>query len=137
MLQEPCSTPLIRPRERAGQDSIASAAPAGHSAPMPMPSSARNRNSSAKFGAMPASRLQTEYQRIEIISGVLRPMRSASQPEPTAPTRRSHSVMVKTAVTSISGTWKDSAIGTMIRRKMVKSNASRVHPSHAAIQATH
>ena len=55
MLHEPCSTPLIRPRERAGQDSMASAAPAGHSAPMPMPSSARNRNSSAKLGAMPAS----------------------------------------------------------------------------------
>src|SRR5690348_15569872 len=137
MLQDPCSTPLIKPRERVGQDSMASAAPAGHSAPMPMPSSARNRKSSAKVGAMPARRLQTEYHRIEIINGALRPMRSASQPEPTAPTRRSHSVMVKTAVTSISGTWKVSAIGTMIKRKIVKSNASSVQPSQAAIQATH
>ena len=78
---EPCSTPLMKPRERVGQDSIASAAPAGHSAPMPMPSSARNRNSNAKVGEKPAMKLQIEYHRIEIISGVLRPMRSASQPE--------------------------------------------------------
>src|ERR1700755_436344 len=90
MLQEPCSTPLIRPRERAGQDSMASAAPAGHSAPMPMPSSARNRKSSAKFGARPANRLQIEYHRIEIISGPLPPKAtgdppgadSADQPQP-------------------------------------------------------
>ena len=37
MLHEPCKTPLMKPRERIGQLSIASAAPAGHSAPMPMP----------------------------------------------------------------------------------------------------
>src|ERR1700687_3400049 len=98
MLHEPCSTPLMSPRERAGHDSMASAAPAGHSAPMPMPSSARNRNNSAKVGERPANRLHTEYHRIEIISGALRPMRSASQPEPTAPTSRSHRVMVNTAV---------------------------------------
>src|SRR5690242_4412258 len=104
MLHEPCKTPLIRPRERDGHDSMASAAPAGHSAPMPMPSSARNRKSSAKLGARPASKLQTEYHRIEIINGVLRPMRSASQPEPTAPASRNQRVMVNTAVTSISGT---------------------------------
>ena len=116
---------------------MASAAPAGHSAPMPMPSSARNRNSSVKVGERPANRLHTEYHRIEIISGALRPMRSASQPEPTAPTSRSHRVMVNTAVTSISGTWNDSAIGTMSKRKMVKSNASRVQPSQAAIHAIH
>ena len=102
-----------------------------------MPSSARNRKSSAKLGERPAKRLQSEYHRIEIISGVLRPTRSASQPEPTAPTSRSHRVMVNTAVTSISGTWNDSAIGTMISRKMVKSNASRVQPSQAAIHAIH
>jgi hypothetical protein len=45
--------------------------------------------------------------------------------------------MVNTAVTSISGTWNVSAMGTMISRKMVKSNASRVQPSQAAIHATH
>ncbi len=34
-----------------------------------------------KVGEKPAMKLQIEYHRIEIISGVLRPMRSASQPE--------------------------------------------------------
>ena len=85
MLQEPCSTPLMKPRERAGQDSMASDAPAGHSAPMPMPSSARNRNRNQKVGEKPAMKLQIEYHRIEIISGVLRPIRSASQPDAVAP----------------------------------------------------
>src|SRR5215472_17806420 len=137
MLHEPCKMPLMMPRERAGQDSIASAAPAGHSAPRPMPSKARNRNTSAKVGETPAAKLQIEYHRIEIIKGVLRPIRSASHPELTAPTRRNQSVIVKTAVTSTSGTLNSSAIGTMISRKIVKSNASRVQPSHAATHAFH
>src|ERR1700719_3053861 len=100
MLHEPCKMPLMMPRERAGHDSIASAAPAGHSAPMPMPSKARNRNRSVKFGERPAAKLQIEYHKIEIISGVLRPMRSASHPEPTAPTSSSQMVTVNTGVTS-------------------------------------
>src|SRR5579863_991883 len=137
MLQDPCSTPLMKPRERVGQDSIASAAPAGHSAPMPIPSAARKRKSSQKLGARPAARLQIEYQRIEIISGVLRPTRSASHPEAVAPTRRSQRVTVKTAVTSTKLTPKVCAIGTMISRKIVKSKASRVQPSQAATQAIH
>src|SRR5579872_4365509 len=120
--QEPCNTPLMNPRERAGQDSMASAAPAGHSAPMPMPSSARNTNRNQKLGAKPAMKLQIEYHRIEIISGVLRPTRSASQPDATTPTR---------------GTSNSLAIGTMINRNIVKSNASSVQPSQAAIQASH
>ena len=127
----------MKPRERVGQDSIASAAPAGHSAPMPMPSSARKKNRNAKVGEKPAMKLQIEYHRIEIISGVLRPTRSASQPDAVAPTSRSHSVSVKTAVTSVSGTLNSLAIGTMISRKMVKSKASSVQPSHAAHQAIH
>src|SRR5690348_4661063 len=97
----------MKPRERAGQDSIASAAPAGHSAPMPMPRSALNTNKSQKLGDRPAAKFASEYQRMEIISGFLRPIRSASQPEPTAPTRRNQRVMVKTAVTATSGTPKD------------------------------
>src|SRR5215472_1797087 len=96
---------------------------------------ARNRNSSQKLGASPASRLATEYQAIEIISGSLRPTRSASQPEAVAPRSRIHKVIVNTAVTSTSGTSKSLAIGAMISRKIVKSNASRTQPSHAAIQA--
>src|SRR6516165_8750024 len=135
--QAPCSTPLIKPRERAGHCSIANAAPAGHSAPMPIPRSARNTNKNMKVGEKPAMKLQIEYQRIEIISGIFRPTRSASQPEAHAPTRRIHKVIVNTAVTSVSGTLNSCAIGTMMRRKTVKSKASSVQPSHAAHQASH
>jgi len=104
---------------------------------MPMPITARNRNNSPKLGANPASRLATEYQAIEIIRGFLRPIRSASQPDAVAPTNRIHSVIASTAVTSTSGTLKVREIGSINRRKIVKSKASRVQPSHAAIQACH
>ena len=127
----------MKPRERIGHCSIANAAPTGHSAPMPMPINARNRNSSAKLGASPASRLATEYQAIEIISGFLRPIRSASEPDTIAPTNRIHSVIASTAVTSTSGTLKVCEIGSINKRKIVKTKASRVQPSHAAIQACH
>ena len=123
----------MKPRERAGQDSMASAAPAGHSAPMPMPSSARKKNRNANVGEKPAIKLQSEYQRMEIISGALRPIRSAIQPAAVAPTRRSHNVIVNTAVTAVRGTSNSLAIGTMISRKIVKSKASSVQPSQAAI----
>src|SRR4029077_20598497 len=99
MLHEPCKTPLMNPRERIGQLSIASAAPAGHSAPMPMPSNVRNTSRNMKVGENPAMKLQIEYQKIEIISGGLPPPRSASQPEATAPTSRIHRVRVKTMAT--------------------------------------
>ena len=82
-------------------------------------------------------KLQIEYHRIEIISGIFRPTRSASQPDAIAPTRRSHRVMAKTAVTAVSGTSNSWEIGTMISRKTVKSNESRVQPSQAAHQASH
>src|SRR6516164_3912100 len=134
---EPCSTPLMKPRERAGQDSMARAAPAGHSAPIPMPSSARKKNKNAKLGEKPAMKLQSEYQKMEIISGVFRPIRSAIQPAAVAPTKRIHNVMVNTAVTAVKDTSNSLAIGTMISRKIVKSNASSVQPSQAAIQAFH
>src|SRR6516165_12806920 len=127
----------MKPRERAGQDSIARAAPAGHSAPIPMPSSARKKNKNAKVGEKPAMKLQSEYQAMEIISGVFRPIRSAIQPAAVAPTRRSHNVMVNTAVTAVKETSNSLAIGTMISRKIVKSNASSVQPSQAAIHAFH
>src|SRR6185312_8260441 len=130
--QDPCRMPDIRPRDRAGQDSIARAAPAGHSAPMPMPRRARTMNRKAKLGENPASRLQIEYQRMEIISGARRPSRSASQPDAVAPPRRMIRVTEKIAVTSINGTPNSWEIGTMMRRKTVKSNASSVQPSHAA-----
>src|ERR1700730_10521122 len=137
MLHEPCKTPLMHPRERIGHCSMASAAPAGHSAPMPIPSKVRKINRNIKVGENPAMKLQIEYQKIEIISGSLRPTRSASQPEATAPTSRIHRVSVKTMATSVVGTPNSSAIGLMISRKTVKSKASRVHPSQAAHQAYH
>ena len=77
-------------------------------------------------------KLQAEYQMMEIISGALRPMRSAIQPATVAPTRRIHSVTANTAVTAVSGTPNSWLIGSMMSRKMVKSNASSVHPSQAA-----
>src|SRR3954454_12153194 len=128
---------LISPRERGGQDSIANDAPAGHSAPMPMPSSARKKNRKVNVGEKPAMKLQIEYQRMDSISGIFRPTRSASQPDAVAPTRRSQSVMAKTALTAVSGTLNSCAIGTMMRRKIVKSNESSVHPAHAAHHASH
>src|SRR5205814_6393527 len=111
MLQDPCRTPLMKPRVRIGHCSIANAAPAGHSAPMPMPSSVRNTKRNKKVGEKPAMKLQIEYQKIEIISGNLRPTRSASQPEATAPTKRIHKVSVKTIVTSVVATPKSSTNG--------------------------
>src|ERR1700726_4167255 len=99
MLHEPCRTPLMKPRERIGQLSIARAAPAGHSAPMPMPSRVRNTSRNQKVGENPAMKLQIEYQKIEIISGVLRPIRSASQPDATAPTSRIHNVRARIQAT--------------------------------------
>src|SRR5713226_8872719 len=104
---------------------------------MPMPNSARNRNRNQKVGENPAMKLQTEYHAIEIIRGFLRPMRSASQPDAVAPTSRIHKVRVNTAVTAVSGTLNSCEIGSMISRKIVKSNASNVQPSHAADQASH
>src|SRR5262249_51355840 len=132
-----CRTPAIKPRERIGQDSMAKAAPHGHSAPMPMPSRARNRNRNQKAGENAAMKLHSEYQPIEIISGFLRPIRSESQPEAVAPTSRIHRVSVKIHVTDVSATWNSCEIGTMINRKIVKSNAPKAQPSQAADQASH
>ena len=94
---------------------------------------ARQKNRKAKLGEKPAMKLQTEYQMIEIISGALRPMRSAIQQTAiVAPPRRIHNVTANTAVTAVSGTPNSLLIGSMMRRKMVKSNASNVHPIQAA-----
>ena len=77
-------------------------------------------------------KLHSEYQPIEIINGIFRPIRSAIQPDAVAPTSRIHNVSVKTAVTAVSGTLNSCEIGNMIKRKIVKSKASRVQPSQAA-----
>ena len=104
---------------------------------MPMPRRVRNSKRNQKVGLNPAMKLHTENQRIEIISGVLRPIRSAIQPAAVAPTRRIHKVNVKTIATSVSGTLNSLAIGTMINKNTVKSNASNTHPSQAAPKAYH
>jgi hypothetical protein len=104
---------------------------------MPIPSIARKKNRNAKLGEKPAMKLQIEYHRIEIISGIFRPTRSASHPDAVAPNRRSQSVRVKTRATAVSGTPNSCDIGTMISRKIVKSNASSVQPNHAAHHAIH
>src|SRR5207237_6921276 len=98
---------------------------------------ARNSSRNHRVGENPARKLLSEYQAIEIISGVLRPIRSASQPAPTAPTRRIHKVIVSTNATAASGTSNSWAIGTMINRNTVKSKASSVQPSQAAHHAYH
>jgi hypothetical protein len=64
----------------------------------------RKKAKKAKLGAKPAAKLQIEYQRIDSINGVLRPMRSQSQPEPNAPNRRSQSVKVTVPATKVRGT---------------------------------
>src|SRR5260370_24392554 len=94
----------MKPRERTGQDSIASAAPAGHSAPIPMPNKALATNRNVKLGESPAARLQKEYQRMEIIRGARRPNRSANQPDAVAPPRRMNRRTENTAFTSITET---------------------------------
>jgi hypothetical protein len=69
-----------------------------------MPRAARITIRNVKLGEKPAMKLHTEYQRIGSISGVLRPMRSASQPEATAPMRRIQSVSASTAATEVTET---------------------------------
>src|SRR5437879_12977109 len=80
---------------------------------------------------------QNEYQKTQTINCVQRPTRSASQPEATAPSSRTHNVSARIQATSLTGTPNSSAIGFMIKRKTVKSKASRVQPSQAAHHAYH
>jgi len=82
-------------------------------------------------------KLLSAYQAIEIISGVLRPLRSASQLAATAPTSRIHKVMVSMNATAVSGTSNSCAIGLMISRNTVNSKEASVHPNQTAHQAHH
>ena len=123
----------MKPRERAGQDSIAKRRTGRPFRAHADPEQRAEEQQEVKVGEKPAMKLQIEYHRMEIISGVLRPMRSAIQPAAVAPTSRSHKVNVKTMATAVMGTSNSLAIGTMISRKMVKSNASSVQPSQAAM----
>ena len=78
-------------------------------------------------------KLQAEYQRMEIISGALRPMRLAIQPEATAPRRRIHKVKVPTKATAVREASNPLAMETIRTRKTVKSKPSSVQPSQAAV----
>ncbi len=93
----------MKPRERVGHVSIAKR---GAGRPFRTHADTEQRpeqEQEQKLGEKPAMKLQSEYQMIEIISGILRPTRSASQPEATAPTSRIHKVTVSTKATSVSG----------------------------------
>jgi hypothetical protein len=94
---------------------------------------AENRQNT-KLGEKPAQKLQVENQAVEIISGLVCPIRSARHPEPVAPSSRNHKVKVKTAAT---GTLIPCAIGSMMKTKIVELSKSNAHPSHAAVQACH
>ena len=50
----------MNPRERCGHVSMARAEPAGHSAPMKKPRTARAMNRNMKVGARPAAKLHSE-----------------------------------------------------------------------------
>ena len=82
------------PRSRAGQCSITSGMPAAHSPPMPMPNSAGNANNIPYEVEKPLSAAKIENQRIDSISGSLRPHRSAAVPASAPPTSRIISVTV-------------------------------------------
>jgi hypothetical protein len=73
----------------------------------------------------------------EIISGILRPTRSVSQPDATAPTNLGHRGTDSTNATLVKGTSSSCEIGTMISRNLVKSKAPSIQPNHAAHQASH
>ena len=91
-------------RERWGQVSIASAAPAGDSAPIPIPNALRNSSNNQKLGARPASNCRPKTRQSKIINGLRRPIRSASQPDAVGPTSLIHKVNVKTTATSVTST---------------------------------
>lgn len=80
-------------------------------------------------------KLQAEYHRMEIINGARRPIRSAIQPAAMAPTKRIHMVREPTRTTRVRSAWNSLAIGTNRNRNTVKSKASRVQPSQAAMKA--
>jgi hypothetical protein len=82
-------------------------------------------------------KLQIEYHRMEIISGARRPIRSAIHPAATAPSKRIHKVSDPTKTTRVRSALNSLAIGTSRNRKTVKSNASSVQPSQAAMKAYH
>ena len=116
------------PRRCAGQCSSVSGIPAAQTPPMPMPNRARIANSMPYDVEKPPRNENSEYQRIENISGPLRPQRSAAVPAPMPPATRKISVMVPSAPASALSTVKLRWMSTSRNVRMVKSKPSSTHP---------
>jgi len=85
---------------------MTSGMPAAHMPPMPTPNSARRAKSIAYDFEKPLRNANSENHRIESISGVLRPNRSADAPAATPPMSRMTSVTVASAPASALSTVK-------------------------------
>ncbi len=88
-----CITAAKRPRMRAGNVSPTSVCPVAHSPPTPRPVMTRHTASHAASCAKPDRNAPTEYTRIVHESTVLRPKRSASQPNTMPPSAVAASVV--------------------------------------------
>ncbi len=95
---------------------------------MPMPKIARSANSIRYDVEKPLRNANTEYQRIENISGALRPHRSAAVPAPMPPATRKINVIVPSAPASAALTVKLRWMSTSRNVRIVKSNASSTQP---------
>ena len=102
--------------------------PAAQTPPMPMPNSARIANSIPYDVEKPPRNENSEYQRIENISGPLRPQRSAAVPAPMPPATRKISVIVPSAPASALSTVKLRWMSTRRNVRMVKSKPSSTQP---------
>src|SRR5579872_4346014 len=110
---------------------------AAHTPPMPMPNSARIAKSIPYDVEKPPRNEKTEYQRIENISGPLRPQRSAAVPAPMPPATRKISVMVPSAPASALSTVKLRWMSTSRNVRMVKSKPSSTQPRKQPANAFH
>src|SRR5438105_2726955 len=95
----------------------------------------RSATTALNVGAIDTRPSQTENQTIEIISGHLRPKRSASQPATNEPSRRTSRVAVTDAAVEVMVTPNSCAIFGMTRKKIEKSKASSTQPNQAAASA--
>jgi len=104
---------------------------------MPMPNSARKPNSIAYEVENPLSAANTENQRMDSISGSLRPQRSAAVPASAPPTRRITSVTVPRIPARKLSTVKVFWMSIRTKVMMVKSNPSSTQPRNVAQNARH
>ena len=100
--------------------------PAAQTPPIPIPKSARSTNSMRYDVEKPHRNAKIEYQRIEKISGPLRPHRSAAVPAPMPPATRKIRVIVPRSPRSAELTPKLRRMSTSWNVRMVKSKPSSV-----------